>query len=155
MFRPGLEEIMSSLLRTGTITNFKIHFDFVCFSFFLTHMEFLHSRRSLENHTRFQTKTDKVYTRFQTKTAKNPTPWGGTHLHGLYKGVPQPRPQGFSLSPGDEVGSTPRVYCYFVLHRGYSVGSYSVNLLWTRSLSKNNKMNKALVYYFNALVILL
>ena len=76
VFRPGLEEIMSSLLRTATITNFKIHFDFVCFSFFLTHMEFLHSRRSLENHTRFQTKTDKVYTRFQTKTAKKPYPLG-------------------------------------------------------------------------------
>ena len=88
VFRPGLEEIMSSLLRTATIKIFlKIHFDFVCFSFFLTHMEFLHSRRSLENHTRFQTKTDKLYTRFQTKTKKNPTPWGGTHLHGLYKGV--------------------------------------------------------------------
>ena len=76
VFRPGLEEIMSSLLRTATITNFKIHFDFVCFSFFLTHMEFLRSRRSLENHTRFQTKTDKVYTHFQTKTAKKPYPLG-------------------------------------------------------------------------------
>ena len=51
---------------------FKIHFQCVCFSFFLSHKEFLDSQRSLENHTRFQTKTDKVYTRFQTKTAKKP-----------------------------------------------------------------------------------
>ena len=31
-------------------------------------------RRSLENHTRFQTKMGKVYTRFQTKTAQKPYP---------------------------------------------------------------------------------
>ena len=32
---------------------------------------FTHSRSSLENHIRFQTKMGKVYTRFQTKTAQN------------------------------------------------------------------------------------
>ena len=32
----------------------------------------IHSRSSLENHTRFLTKMDKVYTRFQTKTAQKP-----------------------------------------------------------------------------------
>ena len=32
----------------------------------------------------------KVYTRFQTKRYKNPTLWGGTYLHGLYKEVPPP-----------------------------------------------------------------
>ena len=37
---------------------------------------FLHSRSSLENHTRFQTKMSKVYTRFQSKKRKNPTPLG-------------------------------------------------------------------------------
>ena len=31
----------------------------------------------------------KVYTRFQTKTAQNSTLCGGTHLYGLYKGVPR------------------------------------------------------------------
>ena len=31
---------------------------------------FIHSRSSLENHTRFQTKTGKVYIRVQTKTGK-------------------------------------------------------------------------------------
>ena len=41
--------------------------------------------------TRFQTKMGKVYTRFRPKnSAKNPTLWGGTHLHGLYKGSPLP-----------------------------------------------------------------
>ena len=42
---------------------------------------FIHSHSSLENHTRFQTKMDKVYTRFQTKT--DPTRWGGTYLYGI------------------------------------------------------------------------
>ena len=32
----------------------------------------IHSRSSLENHTRFLTKMGKVYTRFQTKTAQKP-----------------------------------------------------------------------------------
>ena len=48
---------------------------------------FIHSRKSLENQTRFQTKMGKVYTYFQTKKAQNPTRWGGTYLYGLYKGV--------------------------------------------------------------------
>ena len=34
------------------------------------------SRRSLENHTRFQTKMGKVYTRLQTETAQKPYPLG-------------------------------------------------------------------------------
>ena len=33
---------------------------------------FVHSRSSLENHTRFQTKMGKFYTRLQTKTAEKP-----------------------------------------------------------------------------------
>ena len=33
---------------------------------------FIHSRSSLENHTRFQTKMGKVYTRLHTKTAQKP-----------------------------------------------------------------------------------
>ena len=33
---------------------------------------FIHSRSSLESHTRFQTKMGKVYTRLQTKTAQKP-----------------------------------------------------------------------------------
>ena len=53
---------------------------------------FIHSRSSLENRTRFQTKMGKVFSRFQTKTRKNPTRWGGTYLHGLYKEVPPPSP---------------------------------------------------------------
>ena len=40
---------------------------------------FIRHRSSLEN-----------YTRFQTKTAQNPTLWGGTYLYGLSKGVPPP-----------------------------------------------------------------
>ena len=50
----------------------------------------MHSRSSLENHTRFKTKIGEVYTPFQTKTAQKPYPmgrWGGTYLYSLYKGV--------------------------------------------------------------------
>ena len=32
----------------------------------------IHFCHFLENHTRFQTKMDKLYTRFQTKTAQKP-----------------------------------------------------------------------------------
>ena len=57
-------------------------FLFLSYSFGIeTINTFIHSRSSLENHTRFQTKMSKVYTRFQTKTAQNPTRWGGTYLH--------------------------------------------------------------------------
>ena len=31
----------------------------------------------------------KIYSRFETETAQKPNFWGGTYLHGLYKGVPQ------------------------------------------------------------------
>ena len=37
---------------------------------------FVDSRSSLENHTLFQTKMNKVCTRFQTKTAQRPYPLG-------------------------------------------------------------------------------
>ena len=40
---------------------------------------FVHSRSSLENHTRFQTKMGKVYTRLQTKTAEKP--FGAAHRY--------------------------------------------------------------------------
>jgi len=36
----------------------------------------MHSRSSLENNTRFQTKMGKVYSRFQTKKAQKPYPLG-------------------------------------------------------------------------------
>ena len=43
---------------------------------------FIHCRSSPENHTRFQTKMDKVYTRLQTGKAHTHTLWGGTYLYG-------------------------------------------------------------------------
>ena len=72
-----------------------IHFEFVYYSSFVNiHYgteitnTFIHSRSSIENDTRFQTKMGKMYTRFQTKTAKKYILRGGTYLYGLYKGVP-------------------------------------------------------------------
>ena len=73
------------------------HFEFVYYSSFLSiHFgteitnTFIHSRSSIENDTRFQTKMGKMQTRFQTKTAKKYRYIlrGGTYLYGLYKGVP-------------------------------------------------------------------
>ena len=58
---------------------------------------FIHSRSSLENHTRFQTKMDEVYTRFQTQTVQKPGLFGAAHtVYDIYKGVPPPPP----LHPG-------------------------------------------------------
>ena len=52
-------------------------FLFLSYSFGIeTGKMFIHSRSSLENPTRFQTKMGKVYTRFQTKTAQKPYPMG-------------------------------------------------------------------------------
>ena len=99
---------MSSLLRLGrkqknSSNPFRIRiFLFLSYSFGIeTVNTFIHSRSSLENHTRFQTKMGKVYTRFQTKTALNPyLIGGGTHLYGLYKGV-TPRNPGFQVTGPD------------------------------------------------------
>ena len=53
---------------------------------------FVHSRSSVKNHTRFQTKMGEVYTRFQTKTAQKPYHWEWhiPKIYILYKGVPPP-----------------------------------------------------------------
>jgi len=49
---------------------------------------FIHSRSSLKNHTRFQTKMGKSEYPFSDQTGKNPSRWGGTYLYSWYKGVP-------------------------------------------------------------------
>ena len=52
-------------------------------------MYVIHSCSSLKNHTRFQTKMDKVYTHFQTKMAQKTLPFGAAHTYTAYvtKGV--------------------------------------------------------------------
>ena len=86
VFRPGLQaQIMLSLLRLerqqkNALNPFRIGtFLFLSYSFGIELINmFIHSRSSLENHTRFQTKMTNVYTytRFQTKTAQKPYPMG-------------------------------------------------------------------------------
>ena len=84
VFRPGLSaETILSLLRLerkqkNSSNPFRIRiFLFLSYSFGIeTINTFIHSRSSLENHTRFQTKMGKVYTRFQNKTAQKPNPMG-------------------------------------------------------------------------------
>ena len=74
-------EIMSSLLRLerkqkNSSKIFRIRI-FLCLSnSFGTEMinMFIHSHRSLESHTQFQTKMGKVYTRFQTSYSVGPKP---------------------------------------------------------------------------------
>ena len=84
VFRPGLQtEIILSLLRLGrkrknysNLFGIRI-FLLLSYSFGIVTMKmFRHSRSSLENPTRFQTKMGKVYIRFQTKTAQKPYPMG-------------------------------------------------------------------------------
>ena len=84
VFRPGLQaEIMLSLLRLerqqkNALNPFRIGtFLFLSYSFGIELINmFIHSRSSLKNYTRFQTKMGKVQTRFQTKTAQKPYPMG-------------------------------------------------------------------------------
>ena len=78
-FRPGLEEIMSSRLDWNTNkSDFLIRpILFLSYSFGIKRINtFIHSRSSLENHTRFRTKMGKASTLFQTKTAQKPYPLG-------------------------------------------------------------------------------
>ena len=67
-------------------------FLFPSYSFWIdTINTFIHSRSSLENHTRFETKMGKVYTRFQTKKGQKPYLMGGgggPYLYSVYEGVP-------------------------------------------------------------------
>ena len=58
-----------------SISNWYIFF--LSYSFGIEMIKtFIHSRSSLKNHIRFQTKMGKEYTRFQTKTAQKPYPMG-------------------------------------------------------------------------------
>ena len=89
---------MLSLLRLerkqkNSSNPFRIRiFLFLSYSFGIeTINTFIHSRSSLENHTRFQTKMGKVYTRFQTKTAQKPYPMG-QHIPVAYMGEYPPPP---------------------------------------------------------------
>ena len=54
----------------------------------------IQTRRSLENHTRFQIKIGPIPV-FTPKRLQNHTLWGGTYIYGLYKRVyPPPYPAG-------------------------------------------------------------
>ena len=113
VFRPGLWNLypfslrnswgwlVASLLRLERQQKrfLKIHFELAHFSFFLIHSElirwintFIHTRSFLENHI------ISVYPCLDQNGAKTlrggATRWGGTYLHGLYKGAPLPHPQG-------------------------------------------------------------
>ena len=71
-------------------------FLFLSYSFEIETIKmFLHSRGSLENSTRFQTKMDKVYTCFYTKTAQKTLPDGAAHTYMAYIREYPPPPAGF------------------------------------------------------------
>ena len=69
-------------IRAQTKKILQTHFEFAYFSlsFLLiwngSDWFFIHSRSSLKNHTRFQTKMGEVYTSFRSKTAQKPYPMG-------------------------------------------------------------------------------
>ena len=88
-------EIMSSFLTSQRKQ--KKFFKLICLELKRT---FIHSRRYLENHTRFQTKMGKCISVFRAKWRANPTRWGGTQLYSLHKGVPpSPPTPSLSVSP--------------------------------------------------------
>ena len=85
-----------------------MHFEFAYLFLFLSYSfgietikTFIHSRNSLETHTRFQTKMGKVYTRFKTKNGARTLPYGAAHtyLYGLYKRMPSPPEKNASEKP--------------------------------------------------------
>ena len=66
IFRPGVGRnyVIITYFRMPTRIFLKIHFEFAYYSFFLIHLELkrqTHSCTPVENHTRIQTKTGKVY----------------------------------------------------------------------------------------------
>ena len=86
LFRFGLYEIMS--LRNRLEPQQKDFFKSIRIHvlFFLswssgieTAYTFIHSRSSVENHTRFQTRMGKVYSRFQTEKVQKPYPLRAAH----------------------------------------------------------------------------
>ena len=85
----------------------KIYFEFAYFSFVLPYFgierinTFIHSRSSLKNHTRFQTK--KSIPVFWSKRRKNHTLWGGTYLYSLNNGVHPPREITVKTKPSDRL----------------------------------------------------
>ena len=73
---------------------------------------FIHSRSSLKNHTRFQTKMDKVYTCFQTKNGAKTQPMGAAHgLYRLHKRV-QPPPGNLSIREILVITTSTSVYIF-------------------------------------------
>ena len=91
VFRPGLQEIMSLRLDWNTNkSDFLIRpFLFLSYSFGIERINtFIHSRSSLENHTRFRTKMGQASTLFQTKTAQKPYPLGRRIPIWLIQGSP-------------------------------------------------------------------
>ena len=107
---------------------------FLSYSFAIETMnKFIHSRNSLKNYIRFQTKMGKVYTRsdqngqsvypfsavFRPKRRKNPTRWGGTYLYSLYKGLPLP-PESLSMSMESKYISNVFLYLRSLRKEGYT-----------------------------------
>ena len=87
VFRPGLwHNLASHQCRSQELSKFTRKFSsndifwillFLYFSFGVEKINtFIRSSGSLENHTRFNTITVKIYTRSQTKTAQKPYPLG-------------------------------------------------------------------------------
>ena len=131
---------MLSLLRLERKQNNSSNSFLISIFFFLSYSfgiqtikTFVHSRSSLKNHTRFQTKMGKVYTCFQTKRRKNPTPCGGTYLYSLYKGIP-PWVQSPSRMNAHKTGRKPDMVGsegFLSFLKTLSTGLWSSGELWS------------------------
>ena len=76
----SLEQQQKDLLKSISNSHISLSFLFIL-GWNDKYSTFMHSRSSLENHTRFQTKMGKLYTRFQTQKAKTKTFTGPLGWH--------------------------------------------------------------------------
>ena len=93
---------------------------------------FIHSRSSgsfLGNHTRFQTKMDKVCTCFQTKTAQKTPPFGAAHTYMAYLRE-YPSPPGVRVLKGESWSRTPTSFVVAIPKNVFFPSLTSVPKFW-------------------------
>ena len=91
----------------------KIHFEFAYYSFFLIHLELKRQTRSctpVEDHTRIQTKTGKVYTPVSDENGAKTIPFKAAYTYKAnVRESPSPPPGGGTVDSGKGVQSSQKL----------------------------------------------
>ena len=109
IFRPGVGRnyVIITYFRMPTKIFLKIHFEFAYYSFFLIHLELKRQTRSctpVENHTRIQTKTGKVYTPVSDQNGAKTIPFKAAYTYKAnVRENPSPRGGGGTVDSGKGV----------------------------------------------------